>query len=63
MEGLARGSDGLVRWDADGFLARLGLDDPELQRLWCEQYMGPQENPMHEIAGITLLYFGTGLAF
>jgi len=57
------GADGLARWDADGFLARLGLDDPELQRLWCEQYMGAQDNFMQEVGGITLEYFGPGLAF
>ena len=57
------GADGLARWDASGFLARLGLDDPEIQRLWCEYYMGEQDNFMQEVGGITLEYFGPGLAF
>ncbi len=57
------GADGLARWDARGYLARLCLDDPELQRLWCDTYMGPQDNFMQEVAGITLEYFGPGLAF
>jgi len=56
------GADGLVRWDAYGFLARIGLDDPDIQRLWCQHYMGPQDNFMREVAGITLEYFGPGLA-
>ena len=56
------GADGLARWDAYGYLARLDLDDPEIQRLWCEHYMGPQDNFMREVAGITLEYFGPGLA-
>ncbi len=56
------GADGLARWDTYGYLARLNLDDPEIQRLWCETYMGPQDNFMKEVGGITLEYFGPGLA-
>jgi len=56
------GADGLFRWDAHGCLARIGLDDPEIQRLWCEHYLPPQDILLKEIAGITLEYFGPRLA-
>ncbi|MHC4885275.1 MAG: alpha-amylase family protein [Planctomycetota bacterium] len=58
----SQGADGLPRWDAFGCLARLRLDDPVLQRLWCEDYMGFTEIEMTEIAGLSLRHFGPRLA-
>lgn len=57
------GATGLCRWDTDQHLARLGLDDPEIQRLWCEKYMGPQQMDVVEIGGMDVTAFGPNLGF
>jgi hypothetical protein len=55
------GADGLSRWDAHGYLARLELNDPVVQELWCEHYLGPQSIELLTVAGITLTTFGPRL--
>jgi len=57
------GAHGLSRWDASPALARLRLDDPEIQALWCEHYMPPQYIEMTEFAGLNLECFGPMLGF
>lgn len=56
------GADGLSRWDAKAYLGSLNLNSPVQQRLWCEHYLAEQQIELREIAGISLLYFGPGLA-
>lgn len=57
-----QGADGLHRWDAHGCLARVGLNNPEEQRLWCEHYLGEQEIELTEVAGVNLKAYGPRLA-
>ena len=57
------GADGLSRWDCPGQLARLRLDDPVQQALWCEHYFPPQQIEMTEYAGQNLAAFGPMLGF
>jgi hypothetical protein len=59
----AAGATGLSRWDTDEHLAHLGLDDPVVQRLWCEKYLGEQEMHMVEIGGMDVTAFGPMLGF
>jgi hypothetical protein len=51
------GATGLSRWDTDPYLACVGLDDPVVQELWCEHYMGPQSVELHELQGLHLKRF------
>jgi hypothetical protein len=58
------GATGLSCWDTRDYLARLRLDDPELQRLWCEHYLGPQNIEITSIGGIGIANdFGPMLGF
>lgn len=57
------GATGICRWDTDIELARLRLDDPELQRLWCEHYLGPQQIELLSIGGMDLQSFPPMIGF
>ncbi len=59
----AAGANGLSRWDCPAQLARLRLDDPVRQSLWCEHYLPPQDIQMTEFAGQNLEAFGPMLGF
>ena len=56
------GAAGLTRWDTDTWLANVGLDDAEINALWCEKYMPPQENVITELAGVVIDRFPPGIA-
>lgn len=51
------GATGLCRWDTPPMLARLGLDRPDLLRLWVQDYLGPQDLELVELAGLNLREF------
>ena len=55
------GATGVCRWDTDVSLALAQLDDPEIQRLWCDRYRPPQENLMAELGGLNLTEFPPGI--
>ena len=54
---LAAGADGVSRWDTDTWLARVGLNNPEVQRLWVEEYLPPEENIVVSTAGLNRTIF------
>jgi hypothetical protein len=58
-----QGADGLCRWDAFPHLAHIGLNNPTLNRLWVEKYMGPQNMPLLEVGGLNLECYGPLLGF
>ncbi len=57
------GADGLCSWDTQGWLARLRLDDPELNALWCEHYLGPEDHDFTHFCGMTYRHFPPHIGF
>lgn len=51
------GADGIARWDTQPWLARLGLNNAEAQRLWVEKYMPPPVEPLVSMAGLNRVIF------
>ena len=59
----AAGAHGLARWDTDEWLARVALDDPELNALWCAKYLGPEDHDLTEIGGLAYAPFSPSVGF
>jgi len=58
------GATGLSCWDTHDYLARLRLDDPALQALWIDHYLGPQQIDVTSIGGVNIKNdFGPMLGF
>jgi len=58
------GATGLSCWDTHDYLSHLRLDDPDLQALWCEHYLGPQKIDVTSIGGVNIVSdFGPLLGF
>ena len=56
------GADGLACWDTDVHLARAGLDNPQTQRLWNEDYMQDLEaGPLKSLCGQAIEPFHPGI--
>lgn len=51
------GADGLSRWDTDSWMARVGLNHPEIQRLWVDKYLPPADNTLISTAGLNRVYY------
>lgn len=51
------GADGLNRWDTPGWLVGLNLHRPAWLALWQRHYLGEQDLPLRELAGLWLEEF------
>ena len=51
------GAHGLSRWDAPGAMAFMGLNDPELIRLWLKHYPPNKEKALTSFVGLNMQCF------